>query len=598
MATGVSGSFTLKGNTAGITCRVSYAQTYDVAANASAVTVRVEFMADDHGWYGYTYYLTGNVTVDGTQVAVCSSRTGYDRVRWNALNTYAYMQAGEEAASAWTKSGIAHGAAGGRSVTISVDLTGYTRDGQHGSGWRVSGSQLITLATIPRASGVGATDANVGAVSMVAVTRKLSTYTHSIGYKFGTLSGYLTDSGGVSASEQKFSQTSVAFTVPTSFYGQIPNAKSGTCTLTCRTYSGATQIGSATTCTFTVTAAESACAPQVSGTVVDANAVTKALTGDENRLVRYFSTALCTIAATARNGASIKTKTIAGTAVSGGSRSVENAETGSFRFSAEDSRGYTTAVTVTKPLVDYVRLTCDGTAKRAEPTSDSAVLTLAGNFFNASFGAAENTLAVSYRVAGGEETAVTPVIKGDMWSATAEIPDISYTRAYEITVTARDKLTSVARTVTVNRGVPVFDWGESDFRFNVPVNLAGGLGPETDVYIRDARGENAKAATDRLEYFSELRFDALGRGAGLSQEFFQDAFRYLDEKYNTDPERGVDLIGTVRPASQGLLLAHLYPKSAGVYNGLPYLSGLAVNWGTDKIYVFRNTESGFSMRTV
>lgn len=485
MATGVSGSFALAGNKAGISCRVSYAETYDVTANTSALTVRVEFTAGSGGWYGVTYYLNGDVKVGGAAVVTCSSVKGDASVRWNALNTYSYMKAVTSGATSWTKSGIAHSADGSGSVTIAVDLTGYTGDGQHGSGWRVNGSQTVKLATIPRASGVGATDANVGAVSMVAVTRRSSAYTHSIGYKFGSLSGYLTAAGGVSASEQKFSQTSVAFSIPADFYGQIPNAKSGTCALTCRTYSGSTQIGAATTCAFTVTAAESACAPAVSGAVTDANTVTKALTGDANKLVRYFSTALCTITAAAKNSASIKTKTIAGTAVSGGSRSIGNVETGSFSFSATDSRGYTASATVTKPLVDYVRLTCAGTARRPDPTADSAVLSLSGNYFNASFGARSNTLTVRYRVAGRDEVTVTPVVEGNAWTATVQVSGLSYTSAYDITVTAADRLTTVTATVALNRGVPVFDWGESDFRFNVPVNLAGGLGPES-VYARES----------------------------------------------------------------------------------------------------------------
>lgn len=336
-------------------------------------------------------------------------------------------------------------------------------------------SQTVTLDTIPRASQIGATDANVGAVSMVTVARKSAAYSHSIQYAFGTLSGYLTAEGDVSASEVKLTEVSVAFAVPAAFYAQIPNAKSGVCTLTCTTYSGAVQIGAAQSCTFTVTAAESVCAPAVSGAVVDANEVTRALTGDANRLVRYFSTALCTIMATAQNGASIVSQSIAGTAVSGTTRSIASVETGTFLFSAADSRGYTGSATVTKGMVDYVRLTCDGTASRTAPTADTATLNLSGNFFNASFGAAANTLTVSYMVNGGNAVAVTPVNSGNTWSASIWLSGLAYTSAHTITVTAADRLTTVTRTITLNRGVPVFDWGKDDMQIHVPLGLPGGL---------------------------------------------------------------------------------------------------------------------------
>ena len=482
MAAGVSGSFTIKGSKAGITCRVNYSETYDVEANTSSVTVRIQFKAGSGGYYGYTYYLDGSAKIDGTTVVSCSSSAGNASVYWNALESYAYMKAGS--VSSWTKDAIVHNDDGSRSVTISVSLAGYTASGSGGSGWTVNGSQTIALTNIPRASDIGATDANIGAVSMVTVTRKSSAYTHSIAYAFGTLRGYLTASGGVSATEVRLEQVSVPFTLPASFYGQIPNAKSGTCTLTCRTWSGDTQIGGDTTCTFTATAAESLCAPAVSGTVTDANAVTKALTGDQNKLVRYFSTALCTITATAKNSAAIASRSIAGAAVSGNTRSIANVETGSFSFAAADSRGYAAAVTVTKPMVDYVRLTCEGTVNRPNPTANTAALALSGNFFAASFGAADNTLAVSYRVGSGGEVALTPAKSGGRWSAQATVSGVQYTESYTITVTAKDKLMTVTSTLTLKKGVPVFDWGEKDFRFNVPVGFTS-LGQAAKNALRD-----------------------------------------------------------------------------------------------------------------
>jgi hypothetical protein len=40
-------------------------------------------------------------------------------------------------------------------------------------------------------------------------------------------------------------------------------------------------------------------------------------------------------------------------------------------------------------------------------------------------------------------------------------------------VRAVDRLQTVTKSVTVGKGIPVFDWGEGDFAFHVPVTLAG-----------------------------------------------------------------------------------------------------------------------------
>lgn len=361
------------------------------------------------------------------------------------------------------------------SCGVLIDTT-FSSSGYIGT---VTADGIMTLATIPRASTIGATDANIGATSMIAVTRKSSAYTHSIQYVFGPLSGYVTSSGVVSTTEPKFTNTSIAFTVPTSFYEQIPNSKAGTCTLIIRTYSGTTQIGDAQACTFTATASESNCKPTVSGTVVDSNDTTKALTGDASKLVRYYSTALCTIEATAKNSATISSKAIGGATVSGYNRSIPNVENGSVAFSATDSRGYSSSATVNAKMVSYVKLTNNSTGTRTDPTSGNATLNLKGNYYNGSFGAVNNTLEIKYRIAGGEYISVTPTISSNTYSASIHLTGLDYTQAYNYEVVVSDKLASVSNPVTIGKGVPVFDWGETDMNIHVPMRMDAPLGVES-----------------------------------------------------------------------------------------------------------------------
>ena len=419
---------------------------------------------------------------------------------------------------------ITHNNDGSRRVAMKIEAGIYV--------WAINkdGSATFDLDTIPRASTIGASDANIGAKSTIIVTRKSSAYTHSIAYKFGSLTGYVIADGGISSSEVKFDTTSVSWTIPTTFYAQIKNAKSGTCTLTIKTYSGSTQIGDAQTCTLTVTAPQAACAPSVSGTVVDSNDATIALTGDDSKLVRYYSTALCTITATAKNSATISTKKIGGTAVSGDTRSIQNVEQNTVSFYAKDSRGYEATANVGFTLIPYVLLTNNSSGQRTDPTSGNAKLAIKGDFYNGSFGAVDNALTIKYRIAEsggsyGSYVAVTPTANGNAYTASVALSGLDYESEYTIQIVAADKLASVTKTVTIRRGIPVFDWGQNGFAFHVPVYVGGNLLASKRSVSASAYAEMAKGAVHNLKeniilkhpVFATLAFQAaVGRVSGSS----------------------------------------------------------------------------------
>ena len=366
----------------------------------------------------------------------------------------------------------------------------------------VSGNVSVSATAQVLASNVGATNANIGSVSTITVTKYNNSYYHSLQYSFGSATGYIKADGTTSSSEVKISQTSVAFTVPTAFYAQIPTAKTGTCTITCRTYSSSsssTVLGSAITCTFIATASESACKPVVSGTVVDVNATTISLTGNNRALIKYKSTARCTISATSPSGTSgtIVRKTIDD--VDPGSnnyRDYTNTTTNNFRLFAEDSRGYTTtAACGTTNWVQYINLTCNPIVSRPNPTGSSIVLSLSGDLFRGSFGAYNNSLVVRYRYKekSGNYGSWTNISSGISYgtnkyytptSTPVSLGDsFNYQKEYVVQVNAYDgatvddsfvKLTNITKTINVPVGTPVFDWGRNDFSVNVLTHLYGG----------------------------------------------------------------------------------------------------------------------------
>lgn len=357
---------------------------------------------------------------------------------------------------------IDHNTDGTKSITISA--TGAI------SGTTLSSttiSRAVELDAIPRASTISCTEANIESNPVITISRASSSFTHTITYRFGTLTGTIAT---------KTTATSItSWTIPASFYAQIPDSKRGYGNLTCTTYSGSNQIGTFDL-TFWVSTDEAKCKPTVSGSVVDTNPKTVALTGNAgNSLIRFFSTALCTLSATLnKNAGSFKAKTINNVSVTGNTLTIENVEVGVFDFYAKDSREYFNSDKETKTLVPYVKLTSDATAYRDDPTSGNATLTISGNYFNGNFGAANNSLSVGYRLGNsGDYTYVTPTITNNTYSVTVKLTGLDYTKAFSYEVVVTDKLMSVSKSLTIQKGIPVFDWGEDDFNFNVPVTING-----------------------------------------------------------------------------------------------------------------------------
>lgn len=469
MATGIEQKILLEDN--GFTVEVAVTENYDILTNTSNVTVGLRVKS---AYVSGIQYLSGTLKLDGELLVDMDSTVSTHHVPAFSYNTwYDVVRSSDDYTdSPWTLKKIAHNTDGSKSVKLELEMRGYGEDNY--LSFRVATTKTIPLTHIPRASTAGASDANIGAISTISVLRRSAAYRHSIAYKFGTLSGYVQADGSISSAEVKMTQTSIPFLLPESFYSQIPDKPTGTCVLTVKTYSGNNRIGEDQTARFTVTAAKSLCAPQVTGKVEDVNAKTVALTGDSNILVRYVSKAKCTITATAKNSASIASKEIGGVEVSGSSRQLDGVKTGSIVFACVDTRGYSASKTVKKTLVPYLHLTAGVAAGRKDPTSGKAWLTVTGNWFHGNFGAAENTLSVSYRINGGSSVAMEITEDGNTYTAEADLTGLDYQKSHTIAVTVTDKLETVTKSVSVGKGIPVFDWGEADFRFNVPVELSAG----------------------------------------------------------------------------------------------------------------------------
>ena len=225
--------------------------------------------------------------------------------------------------------------------------------------------------------------------------------------------------------------------------------------------------------------------PIVTASVVDINAVTVALTGDNKKIVRYYSNASATMSATPQKGAAIDNDLYVirnGSLVGyGTSYTFNNVESNVFSFSATDSRGNVGTASVTPAMVNYVRLTCNMENTRPDASGNMDVRCI-GNFFNGSFGAVENTITVQYRykIIGGTYSGwntMTVVKNGNTYGAYASftIPNFDYHASYAFECQAVDKLDTVSSSESSLKSMPVFHWGENDFVFEVPVDVKGDL---------------------------------------------------------------------------------------------------------------------------
>lgn len=163
--------------------------------------------------------------------AVINGTTVYS----TSTDTRIQLYNGTSVASGTTK--ITHNADGTKSFSLSIEAGVYTY------AVSVTASGTHTLDTIPRASTVSATNTNLSSASTITITRASSSFTHTLTYSFGSTTGTIVS---------KTTSTSVSWTPALTLANQIPNAVSGTCTITCDTYNGSTKIGSKT-CTLTLT---------------------------------------------------------------------------------------------------------------------------------------------------------------------------------------------------------------------------------------------------------------------------------------------------------------------------------------------------------
>ena len=373
-----------------------------------------------------------------------------------------------------------HTITSGRTMTVNHDSAGnatatiYWKSG-YNSSWgkyqKPSGSFNITLPQIPRQANL------TSAPDFTDEGNPTVYYSNPAGTAVDELKcSIYNDAGSVSYAEYRdVSKTGTSYTF--SLTDNERNALRQACTgnsMTVRFYLrtkiGGTYYYSSIAKTMTITNGN----PTLNPTVVDTNNTTKALTGSNAKLVKYFSNAQWAHNAAAVKKASLSSYTMlnGGTSYTTASGTVNGVQNNSFAFTVKDSRGNVTSKTLTPTMVNYVKLTADLSVKIT--VAGVATLTCSGNYFNGSFGSQSNTLTFKYRYkelngSYGNWTTATPTKNGNTYSISPTISGLNYRKKYVFQFNVVDKLMNVNSAEITARALPVFDWGEADFNFNVPV---------------------------------------------------------------------------------------------------------------------------------
>lgn len=202
-----------------------------VANNTSSVTAKVQLVST-----GSSYTINSSATKNGS-LTINGTKYSF---------TFTAALSGNQTKTIFTKTvTVAHASNGTKTCAFSATAgINVTLSGTYYGNVTASGNG--TFNTIARASSISSVTASVSVngtnTCTVEISRKSSSFTHTVVFSFGSYSKSNTGVG-----------TSTSYAIPTSWLNAIPSATSGTAKVTVTTYSGSTKIGSAVSKNFTLT---------------------------------------------------------------------------------------------------------------------------------------------------------------------------------------------------------------------------------------------------------------------------------------------------------------------------------------------------------
>lgn len=404
---------------------------------------------------------------------------------------------------------ISHGADGKKSFTISVEGAIYY------ASINCTGSKSFTLDTIPRAAKVS-TAKNFNDEGNPKIT-----YKNYAGSSVTTLQACISfDGSSADVAYRDISKTGTSYTfnltdAERKVLRQGTKSNSRTVYFCIKTVVDGNTFYSKLSKTLTLVNHTPTLSPTAE---VSTESTTYSLTGSTTKFIKGVTNVSVSTGATARKEATIKSQTVTcgNDKITGASGKINAVESATFKFSVSDSRGNTTTKTLTRTLVDYIKLTCN---LNVQMTVDGTLtIKMSGKYFNGSFGAVNNTLTVQYRYKEYGSTytswtSVNPTISSNSYSASKKITGLDYQKKYVVEIRATDKLYTITPPTKTVKALPVFDWGEKDFNFNVPVNVDTLTSGDGSVSVKKLVGMANLLSNN---YSLDVTATASGNWSGLS----------------------------------------------------------------------------------
>lgn len=370
---------------------------------------------------------------------------------------------------------VQHNSNGKKTISVSSSMT--TSQFSPDSG---SASGNLELTPIPRTTQCPNLDGYIESSIPISLNSASNSFKHRLYYSYGNKTGYY-------PSSTTFFSSSGNLDLDTSFYNETPN-KSGTGSLTLYTYdSDGVQIGTSTG-TLTVRCDENKCKPTISATIIDINTTTIALTGNNNKIIKNYSNAQITYTINARNNATLSSKKVNNSNLGDSPFVINNVNTNIFNIIALDSRGFSSALTITKTLIPYVPLNFTFNVLRTSGIGSEIKINFKGNYFNGNFGVETNTLELFWKykenngdiIDGGNfvlnqdyKISNNQFYSGNgtnMSNIILSSTLFNYQNTYTIYLYGKDKLSgNIYKIQEITRGLPVANWKriDNDNIFNI-----------------------------------------------------------------------------------------------------------------------------------
>lgn len=411
------------------------------ASNRTATSVKITFSITGRLQYSSSFLGTGKVLVAGIRVAGT----------WHAVTL-------KSSSSSWRGTG-SHSAS--TSFTVSAAATTTTLTGIQVRVLRTDGggtsAQLNATAVSNISIGLGATASTpsispssgieFGDTITISNSSTPSTNVYTLTYSFGSATGTICTKKA----------SPVNWTIPTSLMSQIPNATSGTITITCQTYtSSGTSVGSKTK-TFTASVPTSI-KPTISS--VRVSEAVSSVASTIGAYVKSQSKAKVVISAAGKNGSTISkyATTIAGTNYSGStvtSNVLNTSGTVKVDVTVTDSRGRTASTSKNITVLDYAPpgiismscYPCDASGNRNSDGTYTKII-IKGRVSSLIVGSTEKnskTLTVQWKAETASSfTTLTGLTYSGTWDFEASkiISRTNPATTYEFKATLTDKLES------------------------------------------------------------------------------------------------------------------------------------------------------------